>query len=79
MNLTITQSSKFSIKLLAQYDDNSNSLGGNLRIRYNPKEGTDLYIVFNSALNVNRLDVKPKIPLVDQHAIVVKYSISFGL
>ena len=77
--LTVTQSSKFSIKLLAQYDDNSNSVGGNLRIRYNPKEGTDLYIVFNSALNVNRLDVKPKIPLVDQQAIVVKYSISFGL
>ena len=59
LNLTITQSSKFSIKLLAQYDDNSNSLGGNLRLRYNPKEGTDLYIVYNSALNVNRLDVKP--------------------
>lgn len=79
LNLTVTQSSKFSIKLLAQYDDNSNSLGGNLRIRYNPKEGTDLYIVFNSALNVNRLDVKPKIPLFDQQAIVVKYSIAFGL
>ena len=79
LNLTITQSSKFSIKLLAQYDDNSNSLGGNLRLRYNPKEGTDLYIVYNSALNVNRLDVKPKIPRFDQQAIVVKYSIAFEL
>jgi hypothetical protein len=79
LNLTITQSSKFSIKLLAQYDDNSDSFGGNLRLRYNPREGTDLYIVYNSAVNTNRLEAKPNLPLVDQQAIVVKYSITFGL
>ncbi len=79
VNLTLTQSSKFSIKLLAQYDDQSKSFGGNLRIRYNPREGTDLYIVYNSLMNVNRLEAKPTLPLIDQQAIVVKYSVTFGL
>jgi hypothetical protein len=79
LNITLTQSSKFSIKLLAQYDDNSDSFGGNLRLRYNPKEGTDLYIVYNSLLNTQRLEAKPTQPLVDQQTIVVKYSFTFGL
>ena len=79
INFTVTQSSKFSIKLLAQYDDNSDSFGGNLRIRYNPREGTDLYVVYNSALNANRLEAKPGLPLVDQQAILIKYSVTFGL
>ncbi len=78
-NFSVSFSSKFSIKLLAQYDDDSNSFGGNLRIRYNPREGDDLYIVFNSAVNTNRLEAKPKLPLIDQQAIVIKYSKTFGL
>lgn len=79
LNVTLTQSSKFSIKLLAQYDDNSDSFGGNLRFRYNPREGTDLFIVYNSLLNTQRLEAKPTQPLVDQQTIVVKYSFTFGL
>lgn len=78
-NFLLTLSSKFSIKLLAQYDDNSNSYGGNLRIRYNPREGTDLYIVYNSSLNTNRLETKPTLPLVDSQTIIIKYAITFGL
>jgi Domain of unknown function (DUF5916)/Carbohydrate family 9 binding domain-like len=79
VNVNVTQSSKFSIKLLAQYDDGSDSFGGNLRLRYNPREGTDLYIVYNSTINTNRLEAKPNLPIIDQQAIVVKYSVTFGL
>jgi hypothetical protein len=79
VNVSLNQSSKFSVKLLAQYDDASDSFGGNLRFRYNPKEGTDLFIVFNSLLNTQRLDAKPTAPLVDQQSFVVKYSYTFGL
>ncbi|MEO8150166.1 MAG: hypothetical protein ABI723_21205, partial [Bacteroidia bacterium] len=78
-NFMLTLSSKFSVKLLAQYDNISNSYGGNLRIRYNPHEGTDLYIVYNSSLNTKRLEAKPTMPLVDSQTVVVKYSITFGL
>ena len=79
LNLTVTQSSKFSIKLLAQYDNHSNSFGGNLRLRYNPREGTDLYLVYNSLMNTNRLVAKPTQNLIDQQTFVIKYSVTFGL
>ena len=78
-NFTLNLSSKFSVRMLAQYDDNSDTFGGNLRIRYNPREGTDLYIVYNSNLNSKRFDIKPTLPLVDQQAVVIKYSKTFGL
>lgn len=77
-NISVFFSSKFSIKLLSQYDNLSNSVGSNLRIRYNPREGTDLYIVYNSGMNthLNRLD--PHLPLIDNQALVIKFSKTFG-
>ena len=79
LNLSVFLSSKFSVKLLSQYDNLSNSLGSNLRLRYNPREGTDLYIVYNSGMNtrLNRLD--PHLPLMANQALVVKFSRTFGL
>ncbi len=75
----MTLSSKFSVNLLGQYDDISNSFGANLRLRYNPREGTDLYIVYNSILNTDRLNAVPNLPLMDQQTILIKYSVTFGL
>ncbi|MFN3940974.1 MAG: hypothetical protein ACK4IY_10320, partial [Chitinophagales bacterium] len=49
LNLYYYMSSKISIKLFTQYDDLSDGISSNLRFRYNPVEGTDLYIVFNQA------------------------------
>lgn len=79
INITSTLSKAFSIKLLAQYDDLSRQVGGNLRLRYNPKEGTDLYIVFNQLQNTDRLRKTPELPVVDNQAIVIKYLTTFKL
>ncbi len=79
LDLSIVQSTKLSVKLLGQYDDQSATFGGNLRVRYNPKEGTDLYIVYNSTFNSNRLDAKPILPYIEQQGLIVKYSLTFGL
>jgi hypothetical protein len=49
--LTYTRSIYFSMKMLLQYDDISKTIGGNFRIRINPREGTDLFIVYNPRLN----------------------------
>lgn len=65
--------------MLAQYDDQSATFGGNIRVRYNPKEGTDLYIVYNSTFNANRLEAKPILPYIEQQGVIVKYSLTFGL
>ncbi len=79
VNATVTLSKVFSIKLLTQYDDLSKQLGGNLRLRYNPKEGTDLYIVYNQLQNTNRLRKNPELPVVDNQAVVVKFVKTFEL
>ena len=79
VNVSVFLSRFFSIKLLAQYDDLSKQLGGNLRLRYNPKEGTDLYIVFNQLVNNDRLRKKPELPVIDNRAIVIKFVKTFEL
>lgn len=79
LNAIVTLSKSFSIKLLSQYDDLSEQIGGNLRLRYNPKEGTDLYIVYNQLQNTNRLTKTPELPLIDNQAVVVKFVKTFEL
>ena len=79
LDLSIVKSTKLSVKMLAQYDDQSATIGGNIRVRYNPKEGTDLYIVYNSTFNANRLEAKPILPYIEQQGVIVKYSLTFGL
>lgn len=79
LDLSIVKSTKLSLKMLAQYDDQSATFGGNIRVRYNPKEGTDLYIVYNSTFNANRLEAKPVLPYIEQQGVIVKYSLTFGL
>jgi hypothetical protein len=79
LKLNMTLSNKLSLNLLGQYDDISNSFGSNLRFRYNPREGTDLYVVYNTILNTDRLSPTPNLPLIDQQTILIKYSVTFGL
>lgn len=79
LNGIVTLSKSISIKLLTQYDDLSKQIGGNLRLRYNPKEGTDLYIVYNQLQNTNRLTKTPELPLIDNQALVVKFVKTFEM
>ncbi|MCX6290587.1 MAG: DUF5916 domain-containing protein [Bacteroidetes bacterium] len=78
-NFSVTLSTHFSIKLLAQYDNLSNSIGNNLRIRYNPKEGTDLFIVYNSGVNTDITRLDPHLPRFSNQAVTIKFSKTFGL
>lgn len=77
LNLYCYISSKISIKLFTQYDDLSDAISSNLRFRYNPVEGTDLYIVFNQGLNTSIPDLEPELPVVDNQAITVKFIKTF--
>ena len=79
LHLSYYFSSKLSIKLLSQYDELNNTISSNLRFRYNPREGTDLYIVVNQGLNdhVNRLT--PHLPFVSNQAIIIKFLKTFTL
>ncbi len=77
-----TPTTKISISLLSQYNSYSKRVNSNFRIRYNPKEGNDLYIVLNSLENTQRsryLPLEPMLPNYDSRAIIVKYIYTFIL
>lgn len=79
MRLNYAWNSKLSCNYLLQYDNGSKTFGSNFRIRYNPKEGTDLYIVYNPNLNTALQRVSPELPRVAQQAFIAKFSKTFSM
>ncbi|WOD44036.1 carbohydrate binding family 9 domain-containing protein [Hwangdonia lutea] len=70
-------SPKASLNSYVQYDTRSNKAGLNLRFRYNPTEGTDLYLVYNHNAHINRDALTPRPPFTDNQVAVVKFSKTF--
>jgi hypothetical protein len=60
-----------------QYNDSEHAVIANVRLRYNPREGNDLYIVWNESLVTDRTSFVPVQPLSTERTIVVKYSHTF--
>ena len=69
-----TFSTKTSFSAFVQYNSNQDLVAVNARFRYNPREGTDLYVVWNESLNSDRFSLDPVPPLTQERAILVKYS-----
>ena len=70
---------KLSISAFLQYNSEEEVFVENMRFRYNPREGNDLFIVFNDLLNSNRSKETPHLPFSDSRAVVVKYTYTFKL
>ncbi|GAA4467516.1 hypothetical protein GCM10023189_51360 [Nibrella saemangeumensis] len=68
---------KLMLDAFIQYNSAANVLSSNIRFRYNPREGNDLFIVFNQGNNTNRLRAEPVIPFINDRTIVVKYTYTF--
>jgi hypothetical protein len=79
LNLSYYLSIRFSIKLLSQYDELNKKVSSNLRFRFNPHEGTDLFIVFNQDLNNTRTRLIPHLPLISSEAVIIKFLKTFSL
>ena len=62
-----------------QYTSAQNSVIANLRLRYNPREGNDLYIVWNEVLVTDRTSFAPVRPFSQERTLLVKYSHTFQL
>jgi len=77
--LAYMYSTKLSATSYIQYNSLSESFFINARIRYNPKEGNDLYLVYNDAMNASRYDYDPILPLSDQRTILIKYTHTFRI
>ena len=70
---------KLSAIAFIQYNSAVDRVVSNFRIRFNPKEGSDLYIVYNELLNTERYRHMPIMPLRDNRTLLVKYSYTFTL
>lgn len=77
LKVGLTFNREFSVSSFVQFNSDADIALGNFRIRYNPREGNDLYLVFNQALNTDRLAKTPIPPYMDSRALVLKYSYTF--
>lgn len=72
-------STKVALKLYMQIDNINHSISGNFRFRYNPHEGTDLYIVINQGQNTDIERLDPHLPRINNQEVTVKFVKTFGL
>lgn len=79
LRLNATFTTKLSASAFVQYNGAEDVVVANLRFRYNPREGNDLYIVYNHGVNTNRYRELPHRPFTDNRAIMIKYTYTFNV
>ena len=81
LRIRAAANAKLSAAVLAQYNSVSDRVGANVRIRYNMREGTDLWIVYDEVMNSDRdrFAALPRLPLSQTRALRVKFSYSTSL
>lgn len=77
INLLYMFNTKFTLSCLVQYNSTGRLALGNFRLRYNPKEGNDLYFVVNESVNTDRYFELPIKPKTNADVFVVKYTHTF--
>jgi hypothetical protein len=75
----LTFTTRTSASVFTQYNSANDVVVLNLRFRYNPAEGTDLYVVWNESLNTDRYAVDPYKPLSQERTLLIKYARTFTL
>ena len=79
LQLLYMLSTKLSLSGYLQYNTAIDQVISNIRFRYNPKEGTDLYLVFNEGRNTLLDREIPVLPPYDSRNIMVKFTYTFEL
>ncbi|HUX58368.1 MAG TPA: DUF5916 domain-containing protein [Bacteroidales bacterium] len=70
---------KASVSTFIQYNSAENAVITNFRLRYNPREGNDFYIVLNEGRSTYRDIENPRLPLYNNRSILLKYTYTFTL
>jgi hypothetical protein len=66
---------KFSVDVFGQYNSLTEAVTTNTRLRYNFREGQDLWLVWNEGLNLERqVFGVPPLPLENARTLAVKYT-----
>ena len=70
---------RHSLITYVQYDSEIDAVITNIRYRFNPREGHDLYIVYDEGLNTDLEREVPSLPRTDNRTLMVKYSYTFNI
>ena len=68
---------KVSLAAFLQYNSVDELYSSNVRFRYNPREGVDLFIVYNDNINTERQRELPFLPASNERTFLIKYSYTF--
>jgi hypothetical protein len=79
LKILATFTTKLSLSAFIQYSGVEDVVVANVRLRYNPREGNDFYIVYNHGVNTDRYRSLPHRPFTDNRAIMVKYTYTFNV
>ncbi|HKJ68433.1 MAG TPA: DUF5916 domain-containing protein [bacterium] len=77
LRIEATMNVQLALSAFIQYNSDIHEVITNLRFRYNPREGYDIYLVYNEGLNTNRDRKYPVLPLTRNRTILLKYSYTF--
>lgn len=72
-----TFTTKWSLLMFLQYSSTDKFGVNNIRLRFNPREGNDLYLVYNEGYNTYRYREFPVRPFTDSRSILLKYTYTF--
>ena len=72
-----TFTTKWSLLMFLQYSSDEYFGVNNIRLRYNPREGNDLYLVYNEGYNTFPSREIPELPFSDSRSILLKYTYTF--
>ncbi len=64
--------------LIGQYNSTNNKFLTSARLRYNFKDGHDLYMVYNQSYNLDLSLSSPRLPKYDNQIFALKYAYSFS-
>ena len=76
---TYMLNTKLSVSSYAQYNEIDNILITNFRLRYNPRDGNDFYLVFNDIRNADKAGSTPELPSYLSRTVLLKYTHTFRL
>ena len=68
---------RFFMSTFAQWNSFGERITLNFRLRYNPKDGNDLYLVYNENLEYGNENEMPPPPLSQNRTILIKYTHTF--
>jgi len=78
LRVLVMLNTKISAAAFVQYNSAADEVTANVRLRYNPREGVDLYLVYDDGLNTDRMREIPALPRSRGRTVLVKYTYTFN-